>query len=198
MLIEGWIALPDRPDAPWAATNWPSQSRWLLAHASGNSWLAGSLDQKVTLAAVGSLRVAVIGSCPITTARLTDLVTKVSTLAELDVVARILPGCFHLVASVDGAVRVQSSLTGARRVFHTRIHGMPIAGDQAEVLAGMANPGAEKQALAVRMTGWWTTPSPMDECSRWPEMRALAPHHYLQIDTSGTINELCWCQAIPS
>jgi asparagine synthase (glutamine-hydrolysing) len=64
--------------------------------------------------------VAVIGSCPLTTTRLSELVAKVHTVAELDALARVLPGCWHLMASLDGVVRVQGSLSGLRRMFHTR------------------------------------------------------------------------------
>lgn len=194
MLIKGWLVLPDRPDTQRARIKWPSQSRWTLAHASGNSWLVGSLDQEVTLASVGSLRVAVIGLSPITAGRLADLVTRVRTVAELDAVARVLPGHVQLVASMNGVVRVQGSVTGIRRVFHTRIHGVPIAGDQADVLARVANAGADTQELSVHVSGWWAAPPPSDEPSRWPGMRTLAPDHYLQIDSSGTIAELRWPQ----
>ncbi|MGH3816046.1 MAG: asparagine synthase-related protein [Pseudonocardiaceae bacterium] len=194
VLIEGWIVLPDRPDAQRVVPEWPSQSRWVLAHASGNLWLVGNLDQEVTLASVGSLRVALIGSCPVTATRLTDLVTRVHTVAELDAVVRVLPGCFHLVASVDGVVRVQGSVTGVRQVFHTRIHRVPIAGDRADVLARMAGAGVDKQALAVRVTSWWKVPPSLGERSLWRGVRALAPDHYLRIDSSGTVGERRWWQ----
>ncbi len=196
VMIEGWIVLPDRPDVQRVATKWPSQSRWALAHASGNSWLLGSLDQEVTLASVGSLRVAVIGTCPVTATRLTDLITGVRTAAELDAVAQVLPGCFHLVASVGGAVRVQGSVSGIRRVFHTRIQGIPIAGDRADVLTRVSNAGTDEQALAVRVAGWWTVPPPRDERNLSPELRALSPDHYLRIDSSGTVGELRWWQPL--
>lgn len=193
-MIEGWIVLPDRSDAQRVVAEWPSQSRWVLAHASGNVWLVGSLDQEVTLASVGSLRVAVIGSCPVTATRLTDLVTKVRTVAELDAVARVLPGCFHLVASVDGVVRAQGSVTGVRRVFHTRIQGVPVAGDRADVLAGVAGAGIDEQALAVRVACWSTMPPPLGERSLWRGVRALAPDHSLRIDSNGTVGERRWWQ----
>jgi asparagine synthase (glutamine-hydrolysing) len=125
---------------------------------------------------------------------LTDLVTGVHTVAELDAVARVLPGCFHLVASVHGVVRAQGSGTGVRRVFHTRIQGVPIASDRADVLARVASAGADEQELAVRVAGWWTVPPPLDERGLWPGMHALAPDHYLQIDSSGTVGELPWRQ----
>ncbi|MGH3977107.1 MAG: hypothetical protein ACRDS9_27905, partial [Pseudonocardiaceae bacterium] len=196
-LIEGWLVLPDRPDAQQLVSQqlvaqWPSQSRWVLAHASGNVWLIGSLDHEVTLASAGPLRVAVIGSCPVTASRLADLIARVHTVAELDAVARMLPGCFHLVASVNGVVRAQGSVIGVRRVFHTRIRGIPIAGDRADVLARVVGAGVNEQALAVRVACWSTVPPPLGARSLWRGVRALAPDHYLRIDSSGTVGELRW------
>lgn len=67
VLIVRWLVLPDRPDARRVVAGWPALSRWVLSHASGNPWLVGSLDQhEVTVASVGSLRVVVIGACPVT------------------------------------------------------------------------------------------------------------------------------------
>lgn len=57
--------------------------------------------------------------CPVTATRLTELVAGVRSVAGLGAVA----GCWHLVASVDGVVRVQGSLGGVRRVFHTWVGG---------------------------------------------------------------------------
>ncbi len=193
--IEGWMVLPDRPDARRVVAGWPSLSRWVLAHASGNPWLVASLDQdEVTLATVGSLRVAVIGSCPVTATRLAELVTRVRTAVELDAVARVLTGCFHLVASIDGVVRVQGSLTGVRRVFHTWVKGVPVAGDRADVLARVACSRIDDQVLAVRVVCGPQVPPPVGERSFWRGVRALAPDHYLRIDPGGTVGELRWWQ----
>jgi asparagine synthase (glutamine-hydrolysing) len=195
VVIEGWMVLPDQPPARGVVAGWPWLSRWVLAHASGRPWLVGRLDRgELTVASVGSLRVVVIGSCPLTTTRLTDLVTKVRTVDELDAVARVLPGCWHLVASLDGVVRVQGSLTGIRRVFHTRIQGVPVAGDRADVLASMAGSGIDERALAVRVACGAQVPPPLGERSLWRGVRALAPDHYLRIDPPGTVEELRWWQ----
>jgi asparagine synthase (glutamine-hydrolysing) len=79
---------------------------------------------------------------------------------------------------------------GARRVFHTRIQGVPVAGDQADVLARIAGAGVDEQTLPVRAAYWWKVPPPLAEYSLWPGVRALAPDHYLRIDVSGTVGEL--------
>lgn len=187
------MVLPDRPDARGVVAGCRSLSRWVLAHASGRPWLVGGLDRdELTVASVGSLRVAVIGSCPVTATRLTELVTRVRTVAELDTVARALPGCWHLVASLDGVVRVQGSLTGVRRVFHTRIGGVPVAGDRADVLAGVAGAGVDDQALTVRVACGPVVPPPLCEHSVWQSVRALPPDHYLRIDPRGTLGERRW------
>jgi asparagine synthase (glutamine-hydrolysing) len=189
------MVLPDRPDARRVVAGWPLLSRSVLAHASGSPWLVGCLDRdEVIVAAVGSLRVAVIGSCPVTATRLTELVAGVRTAAELDAVARVLPGCWHLVASFDGVVRVQGSLTGLRRVFHTRIQGVPVAGDRSDVLARVAGSGIDDQVLAVRVACGPQVPPPVSEHSFWRGVRALAPDHYLRIDPDGTVGELRWWQ----
>ncbi|MGB6165247.1 MAG: asparagine synthase-related protein, partial [Pseudonocardiaceae bacterium] len=132
------------------------------------------------------------GLCPITTTQLTELVAGVRTVRELDAVARVLPGCWHLLASLDGVVRVQGSLTGVRRVFHTRIQDVPVAGDRADVLAGLAGAGIDEQALAVRVACGPYAPAPVGERSFWRGVQALAPDHYLRIDPPGTVEELRW------
>jgi asparagine synthase (glutamine-hydrolysing) len=159
-------------------------------------WLIGSIDQdEVILATVGSLRVAIVGLCPVTATRLADLVARVRTPAELDAVARVLPGCHHLVASIDGVVRVQGSLTGVRRVFHTRIGRVPVAGDRADMLAMVADSGVDEQVLAVRVACGPQIPPPVGEHTVWRGVRALAPDHYLRIDPCGTVGEVLWWQA---
>ncbi|MGH3698363.1 MAG: asparagine synthase-related protein [Pseudonocardiaceae bacterium] len=190
-MVEGWMVLLDRLDARRVVAGWPA----LSLHASGSPWLVGSLDQdEFTLVSVGSLRVAVVGSCPITATRLAELVARVRTVAELDAVARVLPGCGHLVASVDGVVRAQGSVTGVRRVFHTRIDGVPVASERADLLAMVAGSGIDEQVLAVRVAGGLTVPPPVGERTLWRGVRALAPDHYLQIDPGGAVGELRWWQ----
>jgi asparagine synthase (glutamine-hydrolysing) len=187
------MVLPDRLDTRRVVAEWPSSSPRVLAHASGCPWLVGRFDQdELTWASVGSLRVAVIGSCPVTATRLSELVGGVGTAAELDALARVLPGCWHLVASLDGVVRVQGSLSGVRRVFFTRIEGTPVAGDRADVLARVAGAGIDEQALAVRVACGSQVPPPVGESSFWRKVQALAPDHYLRIDPHGTVGELRW------
>lgn len=193
VLSEGWMVLPDRPDAQRMIRKWLPSSRCVLRHASGLPWLVGCLNQdEFTHARVGSLRVAVIGVCPITATRLLELIAGVGTVGQLDAVAQVLPGCWHLLASLDGVVRVQGSLTGIRRVFHTRIEDVTVAGDRADVLARLAGAGIDEQVLAVRVACGSYVPAPVGERSFWRGVQALTPDHYLRVDPVGMVNEVRW------
>lgn len=195
VLTEGWLVLPDRSDARQVVAGWPGLLRCLLAHPSGRPWLVGSLGRdRLILAEMDSVRVAVIGTCPVTATQLANLISKVRTLAELDTVARELPGCFHLVASLDGVVRVQGSLTGFRRVFHARIDEVPVVGDRADLLAMVACSGIDEQVLAVRVACGANAAPPVGERSFWRGVWALDPDHYLRIDSSGTVSAVRWWQ----
>ncbi|HET9254102.1 MAG TPA: asparagine synthase-related protein [Pseudonocardiaceae bacterium] len=185
----GWLVLPDLPQAPRVVPGW----RCVAAHPSGRPWLVGSLDHgELSLAAVGSLRVGVIGSCPFAPTRLAELVAGVGSVTELDALAAVLPGCWHLVACLDGAVRVQGSLSGLRRVFHTQVAGIPVAGDRADVLAKMAGAGIDEQTLAVRVACGPHVPPPVGERGFWRGVHAVTPDHYVRIDPDGRAGERRW------
>ena len=188
-----WMVLPDRQEAQRVVTGWPAGCPCVLTHPSGNPFLVGSFDQEhLIVATVGSLRVAVIGSCPVTATELTELVAGVRTVRELDALARVLPGCWHLVASLDGTVRAQGSLGGVRRVFYVRIAGVAIVGGRADVLATLAGAGMDEQVLAVRVVCGAQLPSPVGERTFWQGVRALPPDYYLRLDPCGTIGEQRW------
>jgi asparagine synthase (glutamine-hydrolysing) len=191
--IEGWLVLPDRPEARRVLAGGSSLPQWVLAHPSGNPWLVGNLDrEQLTVATTGSLRVAVIGSCSVTAAWLTGLVSGARTVAELDALARVIPGCWHLVASLDGVVRVQGSLSGLRRIFHTHTQGLPVVSDRADALAMLAGAGIDEQALAARVTCGPQLPPPLGERSFWRGVHALAPDHYLRLDPQGAASMVQW------
>jgi asparagine synthase (glutamine-hydrolysing) len=193
MVEGGWLVLPDRPEASTALA---CQRHDVLRHPSGRPWLVGAFDRdELTLASVGSLRVAVIGTCPVTATRLGEFIAHVRTLTELDAVARALPGSWHLVASLDGTVRAQGSLAGLRRVFHTPLHGVggvTVAGDRADSLAALAGAGLDERALAVRVACAGQLPPPLGEHSYWRGVHALAPDHYLRLDPAGVATEVHW------
>ena len=64
---------------------------------------------------------------------------RIRTVADLDRLAGSLVGSAHLLASVDGRVRVQGTVTGIRRVFSADVAGA-VAADRADLLAPLKRP----------------------------------------------------------
>ncbi|WP_258347145.1 hypothetical protein [Saccharopolyspora gregorii] len=171
----GWVVLPDVPGLKNVVDRFPAQGRIVLRHDSGNPWLVGRFrtDDLVPVA-LGPVRVALLGSCPIDATRLASIVHGLRSVADLDAVLHRLPGGVHLAASVRGEVRVQGGISGLRQVFHTRVGGVPIAGDRADLLAELAGAGIDEQALALRVAVGPTGP-PLDRRTAWSGVRALPP-----------------------
>ncbi|MFD9375434.1 asparagine synthase-related protein [Streptomyces sp. NPDC059999] len=146
-----------------------------VGHASGRDWIIGRWDEAdLTVARTGRTRVALVGTFPRNAAEvLTRRAAHLRDPATLDDLALTLPGQFHLLASVDGALRVQGSAYGARRVFHTRTGDALVAGDRAAELARLADLEPDTTALAIRLMGM--VPAPLDERVMWHGVTAVPP-----------------------
>ncbi|GAA1293998.1 asparagine synthase-related protein [Saccharothrix xinjiangensis] len=194
-MSEGWLALPDVA----AAGSWGVAARAVLAgaevvpHASGRPWLVGRwAPDEFTVVEAGPVRVAVIGCCPVAATRLGGVVAGVRHVRELDAVVRRLPGSVHVVASVEGVLRVQGALSGVRGVFHARRDGVVLAGDRADVLAALVGAEVDERVLATRVVCSGPLPPPLGEASMWRGVLAVEPDHYLRVDRSGQAREVRW------
>ncbi|WP_218952439.1 asparagine synthase-related protein [Amycolatopsis anabasis] len=203
MLSQGWLVLPDRADSrSWVlAMSAVLGSPEVVPYASGRPWLAGRwAPGELTVARAGSVRVAVIGSRPVTATRLTELIARVRRVADLDTLVRGLSGSAHVVAEVDGVLRVQGSgPAGLRRVLHTRVGDAVVAGDRADVLAAVTGADIDERVLAARVACGALVPPPLNDLPFWHGIRAVAPDHYLRIDhRTGTAEAVrWWCPPVP-
>lgn len=189
---EAWFAVfPDGGAAPVAAALCPYAPQVVL-HASGRPWLVGSWSaEDVTVVAAGRTRVAVVGCCPVTAADMLPRVGRVRDVNDLDRLAGELAGSFHLAASVDGRVRVQGSVSGVRRVFHTRMAGVTVAADRADLLALVTGAEVDKRWLALGLLSP-SVPHPLaDECP-WQGVETLPADRYLLIEGDGTSRVVRW------
>jgi asparagine synthase (glutamine-hydrolysing) len=135
--------------------------------------------------------VAVIGCCPVSPTTLSAMVDRVRTVADLDRLAAGLSGSFHLVAAVNGQVRVQGSASGLRRVFHAQVERVTIAADRADVLASLTAATVDEQYLAARLA-YPYLPYPLADGCLWQGMQALADECYLLIDRSKPARVVPW------
>ncbi|WP_338599936.1 asparagine synthase-related protein [Saccharopolyspora sp. SCSIO 74807] len=177
----GWVALPDAPEMRAVADRFDPHGRIVLPHASGNPWLVGHFapDELVPVA-LGPVRVALVGRCPIDAARLAELARAVHSVSDVDGIVRALPGGVHVVVSVGGDVRVQGGISGLRQVFHGVREGFPIAGDRADLLAGLLGAGIDDRALAAQVS-CAQLPPPLAGQSIWSGIRAVPADSYLRL-----------------
>jgi asparagine synthase (glutamine-hydrolysing) len=148
-------------------------------------------DELVTAQVAEAVQVAVIGCSPVIPTTLSAMADRVRTVADLDELAVGLSGSFHLVAAVDGQVRVQGSVSGLRRVFHTKVGTVTIAADRADVLAGLAADAVDDQYLAARLV-YPYLPYPVADGCLWQGMQALADECYLLIDANRPARVVRW------
>lgn len=164
----------------------------VLRHPSGRPWLVGRWpDAELRVAGTERARIVLIGCCLIDQDELTRHAIRLRDLADLDRLARRLPGSFHLIAALDDSIRVQGSAAGLRLVFHTLIDGTVVAADRADLLATAIGAAPDESQLAVRLL--WPVPHPLVERPMWRGINAVPPGSAL-IATGGRARLSRWWQ----
>ena len=187
-----FVVLPDHDAGRGVRSAVRSPDLSELPHPSGRPWLVGRW-RPGTIAAgrAGRTAVVVLGQHDQTDDTVARAATRLRAPADLDRFARSLAGSFHLIASIDGVVRVQGAVTGTRRVFHARIHGVPVAADRADVLAGLLHAGLDERRLAVHLLEppilYPLTGQPV-----WRGVDLLPTTHYLVLDGAGGHRPVRW------
>lgn len=188
------VVFPDSPGGARAHRQIGSEAPQLVAHASGRPWLAGSwAPEDLVVSAAGPVRVAVFGPSPVTPDRLGSLVSSVRALPDLDALVRALPGNTHVVASVDGQVRFQGTVTGTRCVFTARLGDVPIAADRADVLAAATGAEPDEDLLATSVT-YGMLFAPLSERSWWRGVHQVAADSCLVLPADGAARSVRWWQ----
>ncbi|WP_165906287.1 asparagine synthase-related protein [Streptomyces sp. Z26] len=185
MAGEWFAVLPDGDTGLAAARALRPLARDVVEHASGRPWLMGCWpDGEVTVAAVGTVRLAVFGCSPATVGSLRERLRGARSVHDMDRTVARLPGCFHLLASVAGRVRAQGTLASVRRVYHARVGGAVVAADSAHVLARLTRADWDPSWLALRLTGP-TAPYPLHETTPWRGVRAVPGDRWLELAPDG-------------
>ncbi|WP_432192254.1 lasso peptide isopeptide bond-forming cyclase [Streptomyces sp. bgisy027] len=179
-----FTVFPDRADAAAVARSFARPGSRTLTHASGRPWLVGHWhDDEVVTASARDSAIAVIGCCRIEADELRRAAEQLRDLTELDALARSLPGSFHLVAALDGRLRVQGTASGLRLVFHAEIDGVRVTATRADTLAAPLGLDPDPQELAVRLL--WPAPYPLFETSLWRPVTAVPPQDAVLVAADG-------------
>lgn len=182
-----FVVLPDADAARTVPEALPT--RWrpsrVIEHPSGRPWILGSWPDAVAVTArAGRVALAVFGQHAVTAATLAAEAARIGDLADLDRLAASLVGSVHLVASVDGRIRVQGSVTGIRRVFAADVAGVPVAADRADVLAALTGAGIDEQRLALQLLHPHVL-HPVAGLPVWRGVDVLDGRSYLVLDRAG-------------
>lgn len=160
----------------------------VISHASGRPWIVGRWSTgQIVHARTGRSQVAIIGCTTITA----EITAEITAVRDLDALARTLPGSFHLIASVDGLVRAQGSLSTLCQIFHTSVRGTTVAADRPQSLAPLAGTDIVEDLLAPRLLAPWP-PWPLNESCLWRGVEPLALGHYLELDRDGRARTVRW------
>jgi len=188
-----WFAvLPDQDAAGAIARRLRPHATGRIDHPSGRPWLLGAWPSTAVVTAVaGTTAVAVIGQHATVADDVRRHLDAARSTAVLDRVAGAVAGSVHLVASSDGATRVQGSATGVRRVYHARVGGVMCAADRADVLAHLLGASVDRQRLAAHLL---EPPIlvPVAGLPVWEGVGAVTPGDHLVLHADGTATQRTW------
>jgi asparagine synthase (glutamine-hydrolysing) len=190
-----FVVLPDCPAAGPVASALRSKATSRAPHPSGRDWLLGYwAEDEIAIATCGTNAIAVLGEHLLSATSLDRAAAHLRSPAELDGPARSWAGSFHLIASVDGRVRVQGPISGFRRVVHATVNGVTVAASRADVLADLTGAALDEARVAVTLLEP-SAPHPLGGEPLWAGVAAVPTGHYLTIDRTGAHRPMRWWTA---
>ncbi|MCC3768557.1 asparagine synthase-related protein [Streptomyces sp. UNOC14_S4] len=136
---------------------------------------------------------ALVGDFPRLDGRWRDSIRMSWSGYDLDRIAARMPGCFHLVSSLDGHVRARGTASGMRRLFSARIAGVTVGCDRADVLAGAVGGTLDEDALILRLLEP-SVPHPFGGRPLWREVSAVPEGYDLCLSPRGGERVVRWWQ----
>ncbi|MGW7531259.1 asparagine synthase-related protein [Amycolatopsis sp. NPDC054798] len=163
-----------------------------IGHPSGRPWLVGNWPPgQLATGRSGTTALAVCGEHAVTATTLSEHAAKVRTIADVDTVHARTAGSVFIFASVDGAVRVQGTASGIRRVYRAVVDGVSVASDRAIVLAALTGSELEPARIAARLL-FPALPWPLGWSSPWREVAAVRPGDCVVLDRQDSATERRW------
>ncbi|MFD8499795.1 asparagine synthase-related protein [Amycolatopsis sp. NPDC059657] len=188
--MEYFVVFPDDDGASAVAGSLPGLPEAVLRYPSGRPWLVASRRfTTITLVRAGARAIATIGPGPLSqaeAARAERDLAATTGVAGLTSTICALPGIHHIVAAVDGELRVQGTASGTRRVYHAKVRGLTVFSDRAELLAALTGAEIDEGALAARLLE--PLPHPLGERPLWRGVHAVPPGHFV----TGTARVTRW------
>ncbi len=194
-----FVVLPDNQDgaAVGRALLPDPEPAKVVTHASGRPWIMGTWSaEDILTVSLGRKNLILLGCFTTTSAQLLRSLSASGDVSALDVFLRSVPGSHHAIASFDGEIRVQGSLSGVREVFYATIHGVTCAADRPDTLAAGIGGGVDERVLAGHLLSY--RPWPLSGRPVWRGVEYLAPGHYLRIRPNGSHRAVRWWAPPPA
>ncbi|MFE4359780.1 lasso peptide isopeptide bond-forming cyclase [Kitasatospora sp. NPDC056800] len=186
-----FVVLPDSAAGAEAAARLRATHR--IDHASGRPWIVGDWQQdEMTVLQAGPRRLALLGRTRLDEQATTAALGRMRSLHDIDAVASRLPGLVHLMASMDGKVRVQGSVSGVRQVFTAVVDGVTVAAGAVGPLLRLTGAGLDETLLAARLLAPGGAPWPLSLRPVRRGVDALATGHWLELDAAGRSRQIRW------
>ncbi len=178
-----FVVLPDHPATGEIVARlpaWPQTK--VLPHDSGRPWLVGRWsDENFVWAAEGRNRLALFGDTTAEAAELANHLRQVRVTTDLDSFARSVPGCFHMVSSLDGRIRVQGSVSTACQFFYGSVSGITVAAERPQTIAELIGLGVDEELMALQMLAPFGPPWPLSGRCVWRGVESLPGGYCLEI-----------------
>ncbi|ACU37232.1 asparagine synthase-related protein [Actinosynnema mirum] len=185
-----FLVLPDRALPPAPADGVGAKE---IRHHSGRPWLVGDWHgDDAVVAAHGPNRLVLLGAALVTPAELARRLRAVRSTADLDPLLGSIAGSFHALASIDGLVRVQGTLSTARQVCHAVVDGVTLASDRPDLLADLVGAQVDEEQLALELLAPFGPPWPLGERTTWRGVRVPRTGECLEIDRDGACRARRW------
>jgi asparagine synthase (glutamine-hydrolysing) len=156
----------------------------VVRYPSGRPWIVGRWgDGEALTVRAGANGLTLVGLADVGERRVRTRVGQLSDVEQLTGCLRAWRGSYHAIATIGGRSRVQGTAYGLRRVYHTVVDGVLVAGDRAAVLAALAGAGTDRLALATRFM--LPTPYPLTERPMWTDVHPVRPGYYLEFTHGG-------------
>lgn len=180
-----FIVLPDNEQGEAiAGSRLRESTHEVIKHASGRPWIVGSWSvEDLTLVSVGANCVVLLGRAGRGADALAATLDRIRVPAQLDELASSLHGSFYLLASLDGRLRVQGTLSASHQVHYATLDGVTVAADSPLRLVSPDPANLDEQAVAARLLS--DVPWPLTNTPLWRGTEQLTQYSCLEIDRGG-------------
>jgi asparagine synthase (glutamine-hydrolysing) len=193
-----FVVLPDCPDGAALAVKLTGERR--IDHASGRPWIVGDwTPQEIQTVTTGERRLALMGPGMLDHEAAARELGTLRSLHDADRLASRLPGLWHLSVCLDGRIRFQGSVSGARQVFTTVVNGVSVAATSVPALLPLTGPvRLDTAVLAARLLAPSGPPWPLSQRPVHRDVQPLRTGHWLLLDQAGRHSQVRWWELPPA